>query len=149
MQTIQVVLASGEIVNANKDSHSDLFQALKGGTNNFGIVTNSKLKAFEQGNLWGGVVGYPSSTAAQQDEGFVHFVDGISKDPYNSLISYRTFNATSNQSVILNFYESTRAEPYAAAFKELTSIKPELFNSMRITNLTDIGHEIESPYNAR
>ncbi|GAB1214093.1 hypothetical protein ATERTT37_003252 [Aspergillus terreus] len=36
----EVVLASGRIVNANIESNTDLFKALKGGGNNFGIVTN-------------------------------------------------------------------------------------------------------------
>ncbi len=36
---MEVVLSSGEVVNANSTSSSDLFVALKGGQNNFGIVT--------------------------------------------------------------------------------------------------------------
>jgi FAD/FMN-containing dehydrogenase len=32
----EVVLADGTVVNANNDEHSDLFWALKGGSNNFG-----------------------------------------------------------------------------------------------------------------
>ena len=36
---LQVVLANGKIVNANARSHPDLYFALRGGGNNFGIVT--------------------------------------------------------------------------------------------------------------
>ena len=36
---IEVVLANATIVNANATSNPDLFAALKGGGNNFGIVT--------------------------------------------------------------------------------------------------------------
>ncbi|KAJ5745667.1 FAD-binding domain-containing protein [Penicillium odoratum] len=35
----EIVLASGKIVTVNKSSYSDLFLALKGGGNNFGVVT--------------------------------------------------------------------------------------------------------------
>ena len=49
--TLQVVLASGQIVNANLDSHPDLFAALKGGTNNFGIVTSFDMRVFQQGKV--------------------------------------------------------------------------------------------------
>ena len=52
-----MVLASGEVVNANTSSHSDLFWALRGGGGgNFGVVTRFDVNAFEQGLMWGGTV---------------------------------------------------------------------------------------------
>ncbi|CAI4212336.1 unnamed protein product [Parascedosporium putredinis] len=51
----EVVLASGEIVNANQAANSDLFKALKGGGGNFGIVTKVFLQTWEQGTLWAGI----------------------------------------------------------------------------------------------
>lgn len=35
----EIVLASGEIVYASHSQHRDLWLALKGGSNNFGIIT--------------------------------------------------------------------------------------------------------------
>lgn len=35
----EVVLADGKIVNANETSYPDLFRVLKGGANNYGIVS--------------------------------------------------------------------------------------------------------------
>jgi hypothetical protein len=52
------VLANGQIVDANANSYSDLFYALKGGSNNFGVVTRIDLKTFPQGKFWGGFIGY-------------------------------------------------------------------------------------------
>ncbi|KAK5994162.1 FAD-dependent monooxygenase prx3 [Cladobotryum mycophilum] len=43
----KVVLASGQVVNANSKSYTDLFKALKGGNTNFSIITNIKLAAFD------------------------------------------------------------------------------------------------------
>ena len=51
----EVVIASGETVNVNAKENADLWLALKGGSNNFGIVTRFDLKAFPQGDLWEGV----------------------------------------------------------------------------------------------
>ena len=48
---LQVVLASGQIVNANSTSHPQLFAALKGGSSNFGIVTGFDMKVFQQGKV--------------------------------------------------------------------------------------------------
>lgn len=50
---IEVVLASGDIVNANATSYNDLFQSLKGGQNNFGVVTRFDLQSFPQGPILG------------------------------------------------------------------------------------------------
>lgn len=42
-----VVLGNGTQITVNKTQHSDLFWALKGGANNFGIVTKFTLKTFD------------------------------------------------------------------------------------------------------
>ncbi len=47
----EVVLASGEIINANASSNSDLWRALKGGGNNIGIVTRFDLQTYPITNL--------------------------------------------------------------------------------------------------
>lgn len=52
------MLADGQIVEANAESNPDLWYALKGGSNNFGIVTRIDLKTFPQGKFWGGMIGY-------------------------------------------------------------------------------------------
>ena len=44
----EVVLANGTIVHANDKENTDLFGSLKGGGNNFGIVTNYKLQTHPQ-----------------------------------------------------------------------------------------------------
>lgn len=47
----EVVLANGEIVNANATANTDLWRALKGGGSNFGIVTRFDLETYPTGNL--------------------------------------------------------------------------------------------------
>lgn len=51
----EIVLATGSIVIANATSNDDLFMALKGGGNNFGVLTRIWLQCFENHALWGGV----------------------------------------------------------------------------------------------
>ncbi|KAI0539966.1 hypothetical protein GGR58DRAFT_194095 [Xylaria digitata] len=52
----EVVLANGTIVTASQTENADLAKALKGGGNNFGIVTTYTLQTYRQGNIWGGNV---------------------------------------------------------------------------------------------
>ena len=49
----EIVLESGEIVNANTSSNPQLFRSLKGGSNNFGVVTKMDLPLLEP-DMWGG-----------------------------------------------------------------------------------------------
>lgn len=51
----EVVLADGRIIVVDKDNNSDLFMALKGGSGNFGIVTNFKMSCFHCDQIWGGL----------------------------------------------------------------------------------------------
>ncbi|KAF1951393.1 FAD-binding domain-containing protein [Byssothecium circinans] len=53
----EIVFANGTIGHVNED-YADLFKALKGGGNNFGVVTNYKLQAHPQANIWGGNLVY-------------------------------------------------------------------------------------------
>ncbi|TLD22981.1 hypothetical protein PspLS_07043 [Pyricularia sp. CBS 133598] len=56
----QVVLANGSIVNASANKNADLYRALKGGSNNFGVVTrfdSNTLKA--PATLWGSLIAFP------------------------------------------------------------------------------------------
>ncbi|XXH00075.1 hypothetical protein Hte_006417 [Hypoxylon texense] len=58
----EVVLASGQIVNANAEENADLWRALRGGGNNFGIVTRFDMRTFENLEIYGGFVQYTDSS---------------------------------------------------------------------------------------
>ncbi|KAF2833496.1 FAD-binding domain-containing protein [Ophiobolus disseminans] len=50
----EIVFANGTIGHINVENHPDIFKALKGGGNNFGVITNYRLQAHRQGLIWGG-----------------------------------------------------------------------------------------------
>ncbi|CAF1545667.1 unnamed protein product [Rotaria magnacalcarata] len=54
----ELVSPNGTIVYVTNDSYSDIFFGLKGGFNNFGIVTNFKLRALPQTLVYGGLLIY-------------------------------------------------------------------------------------------
>lgn len=51
-----VVLADGNVVNASEERHSDLFWALLGAGQNFGVTTEFVLKAYPQAEVFGGTL---------------------------------------------------------------------------------------------
>ncbi|KJZ76428.1 hypothetical protein HIM_04157 [Hirsutella minnesotensis 3608] len=50
----QVVLADGQIVRASDEENQDLFWAIRGAGQNFGVVTSFTAKAYPQGEVWAG-----------------------------------------------------------------------------------------------
>ncbi|KAH5563420.1 hypothetical protein HBI26_180750 [Parastagonospora nodorum] len=76
----EVVLASGDVVRANNEENHDLWIALRGGLNNFGIVTSVKMRTFEASKLWGGVAYYMPDTFSQLAEATVNFVNNESDE---------------------------------------------------------------------
>lgn len=61
----EVVLADGSVVNANKNVNPDLFWALKGGSNNFGVITRYDVRVYDAKTMWGGAVAWNSSKTAE------------------------------------------------------------------------------------
>ncbi|KAF8486330.1 FAD-binding domain-containing protein [Russula ochroleuca] len=59
----ELVLPNGTVVNVTSEDE-DLWFGLRGGLNNFGIVTKFTFKTYPQGNVWGGARLY---AASQQD----------------------------------------------------------------------------------
>ncbi|KAJ8119076.1 hypothetical protein OPT61_g74 [Boeremia exigua] len=60
--SFELVTASGRATNVTSESFPDLYWALRGGGNNFGVVTNFKLNTFPLGQMWGGQRGYLEDT---------------------------------------------------------------------------------------
>lgn len=54
VKNYELVTADSRILQVNETSHPDLYFALRGGGNNFGIVTRLDLDTFPQGPIWGG-----------------------------------------------------------------------------------------------
>ncbi|CAG7947196.1 unnamed protein product [Penicillium nalgiovense] len=59
----EVVLGSGEVIYVEEGSHPDLWIALKGGSNNFGIVTRFDVATIAQGNMWYSLLSYNYTNA--------------------------------------------------------------------------------------
>ncbi|KAE8370571.1 hypothetical protein BDV27DRAFT_140195 [Aspergillus caelatus] len=59
----EVVLGSGKVIYADQISHPDLWLALKGGSNNFGIVTRFDVATIPQGKMWYSMLNYNYTNA--------------------------------------------------------------------------------------
>jgi FAD/FMN-containing dehydrogenase len=70
----EVVIANGTVINANRRNHPNLFWALKGGGNNFGVVTHYDLRTFPtNGTIYGGNIRHPESSFDQVNDVFYDY----------------------------------------------------------------------------
>jgi FAD/FMN-containing dehydrogenase len=62
--SVDMVLADGSIITADKKHHEDLFWAIRGGGGNFGVVTSFLFKGNPVESVYGGPMFWPLEDAA-------------------------------------------------------------------------------------
>lgn len=144
VENFEVVLASGEVVNANRHTNTDLYKALKGGTINFGIVTKYELRIIPQDTLWGGMVMYDNSTSPQQVRAINRFIDNIHNDPYASYIGMWQYSSKLDKNGITTPLEYTKPEAFPAAYNDFYQIK-NISSTMRFDNMYNLTQELGQP----
>jgi hypothetical protein len=81
VKNFEIVLANGTLVNANGEENADLWQALKGGSGNFGLITRFDMNAIDYADpanpeIWGGIVTYDISSSSEVISAYVRqFLD--------------------------------------------------------------------------
>ncbi|KAL8652086.1 MAG: hypothetical protein Q9210_002897 [Variospora velana] len=69
----EIVLADGTIATASESSNPGLWRALKGGSNNFGVVTSFVARSFPSTSIWSGFLYMTGSKAKQVIDAFHEF----------------------------------------------------------------------------
>lgn len=136
----QVVFADGIIRDVNQRTHPDVFKALRGGGNNFGIVTRFDFATYPQGKMWGGMARY------QGDGPLVPLVNALEsynirhpEDPDCAVIVSYMFRKIWLMVVIM---ENAKPVANPALLKNFTDVPATLGNTARITNLPDLTDEL-------
>lgn len=150
VSNFQVVLADGSIVDANTASHPDLFIALKGGNNNFGVVTRIDLATFEQGLIWAGTV---YNTLPSADQVIAEFVKLNSREAYDEYASFITtfgYSQARGMSIISNLLEYTKELQSPPIYQGYLSL-PSVGNTTQLMNMTALAKATKAlqPVDAR
>lgn len=143
----EVVLASGQTVNANASENADLWRALRGGGNNFGVVTRFDLRTFPQGPFWGGAVLYfppsfPSQVEALVDE--LNKPDASDETHLMLSIGYSASYMQLGGTLCMNsVYHTGEGETGPAVLDPFVKVSPQVeqLNSMRSLTLRDAAGE--------
>ncbi|KAJ7581443.1 FAD dependent oxidoreductase [Mycena floridula] len=121
VMAFELVQPNGTAVNVTQQSDPELFFGLKGGFNNFGILTSFTLKTHPQGQVWGGLINYAPTAIPQLNEATAKF-QATNTDPKASLImNYNFVTVTPLISLIL-FYDGP--VPPAGLYDDFLAIIP-------------------------
>jgi len=83
----EVVLANGELITVNNDSHPDLFWALRGGGGNFGVVVSFKFNLITIKNVYAGPMFWP----LEQAKDAMRFYDKFTKNAPHDVYGFFAF----------------------------------------------------------
>ncbi|KAL7622492.1 hypothetical protein AAE478_007999 [Parahypoxylon ruwenzoriense] len=146
----EVVLASGEILNVDSNTNTDLFWALRGGGGNFGIVTQFVFNTFEQGPMWGGFLAWEmhSSKAALMDAMINYAEKGSIEDPKAALIvSFGYVQAYQMwvSSVIVDHSEPQPSGSHPEVFNDFFKVENGFQDTTRTTSHSNLTIEVAAP----
>lgn len=140
----EVVLASGEIINANASANSDLWSALKGGSSNFGIVTRFDLEAFPAMNLSYGVRTIGMEHTDEVVDAFVNFTNLDQSFSDNAMLtgfSYSPANGFAFSITETNTMDNGNSTAFDE-FNRIPSLTPfgvQSYSLSTVANLTSVG----------
>jgi hypothetical protein len=138
----EVVLASGEVVNANAKTNEDLFAALKGGGNNFGIVTRFDIRIFPLGQMWGGKTFYFQPSFPAQIKSLIDYLHNPSPETNIHICLSLGYAAAVGDILCMNdIFCASPAKP--KALEPFADVHPQIdqMNTLRVDNLKNFTDE--------
>ncbi|KAG2070250.1 FAD-binding domain-containing protein [Suillus decipiens] len=123
---VQVVLCNGNSVKASAERNSDLFFAIRGGGNNFGIVTSFTVKTYPLGPIYRNMLTFPIDKATLVKEAIMNHIDKCKDKKAAIVAAYRHFCTRGEQEHKITvdlFYDGPL--PSDNPFEELLDISDE------------------------
>ncbi|KAF2704941.1 FAD-binding domain-containing protein [Pleomassaria siparia CBS 279.74] len=140
----EVVLASGHVIDANGTSHTDLFRALKGGMNNFGVVTRFDFSTLPIGEILGGGIANDISDRHAVFEALANIANAPEYDVYTSIVTSIVFSSSSKSWTLASAPIYAKPNPNPPVYRELFAV-PSISNTMHLTSLHAFANETATP----
>ncbi|GAM83052.1 hypothetical protein ANO11243_010380 [Dothideomycetidae sp. 11243] len=141
----QMVTACGTTVTASATQNQDLFYALRGGGNNFGIVTKFNLAVFSLpgGAIWGGTRIYQEQHMPATINAFTQMANNIEKDPsagsWLTFVNYGGFKVSAAE-----LWHVGQNGSNATIFSNYSAI-PSISDDTQNRNLSGYTEKVEAP----
>jgi FAD/FMN-containing dehydrogenase len=143
----EVVLADGSIREVSYSSdYSDLYWALRGGGNNFGIVTRFDLMTFPQGDLWAGSQAFVNTpeTSAAINEAFFYLGVNAPSDPYAQVILAYAYVQAVDTYLIASDLQYGKPIVNPPVLQNFTAIQGAVSSTLRIVDLASLSIEFNN-----
>ncbi|KAG1744285.1 FAD dependent oxidoreductase [Suillus lakei] len=103
----ELVMPNGTVASITSSSNPDLFYGLRGGYNNFGIVTTVTMKTYTQSQVWGGRISYTETRWDAVNTAIANFVSTVT-DPKACVYSTGNYASASGSVTISSilFYDA-------------------------------------------
>ena len=147
VNTYEVVFADGTIQEVSYSSpYSDLYFALRGGGNNFGIVTRFDVVTFPQGDLWAGseTFIYNNETAAAINNAFYWLGINAPSDPYAQVILAYAYAQAEDLYVIASDLQYGKPVADPPILQNFTAVPGAIANTIGFTNLSALTVEFNN-----
>ncbi|KAJ7577570.1 hypothetical protein C8J56DRAFT_1007243 [Mycena floridula] len=135
---LDVVLPNGTFVQVTEASQPDLFFGLKGGLNNFGIVTTFILQAHPLSTIWGGVITYSSDQTDAVSQAISTFSLTNVDTKAQMTATYVVTGAEPIWQVTLFYAEGTQPPSIYQPFLDIPSISSDIVTSGSFTDLMTV-----------
>lgn len=139
------MFADGSIRNVNPKSYPDLYFALRGGGNNFGIVTRFDMATYAQGDMWGGSLAYifNEATATSMNQALSDLNINSASDPYGQVILAYAFAPSVGYIIAADLqYGKPVANP--PILQEFTDVPGAVASTLKIRSLVDLTVEFNA-----
>jgi hypothetical protein len=155
---LQVVFADGSIREVSYSTYPDLYFALRGGGNNFGIVTRFDLLTFPQGDLWAGsqTYLYSNETATALNDAVYWLNVNAPSDPFGQVILAYAYVQSFGAWAMSADLQYGKPVAYPPILSNFTKPPGAIATDLGITNLTALtisfndtnpgGFRYASPY---
>lgn len=136
----EVALANGLVIVADQGNHADLFKALKGGSNNFGIVTRFSLRTFKCDRIWGGMLFYSMDLISDILVALSSFTENIHNDVDSNILCFITYTPDYKDVVVATGLVQVAAVANAPSYETWLNLSPSM-STCKMTNLSEITTE--------
>ncbi|CAN9084679.1 unnamed protein product [Alternaria alternata] len=134
----EVVTASGIILKVTPTAFPDLYWALRGGGNNFGVVTRFELETIPQGPMWGGTRVHMSPDYPALIDAFASMAESATEDPKSAqILSFAMTAGNAAGQIQLEYLEPVDEANPPAILKKYLDIPSIRANTLNRTLAND------------
>ncbi|PVH96136.1 FAD-binding domain-containing protein [Periconia macrospinosa] len=139
---MEVVLASGDVIEVYQSNHADFFCVWKGTGSKFGVVTRIDIATIPHHSIWGGSIMYPYDTKDANLNAFLDLKKAHCYEPLAQIELSFLYAPQMGGHFIANSHWYSRPIEYPELFQRFDKISPQLNSTMRLDTIQAFKMEL-------